>query len=132
MTKEEYEDLIIQDDVFSEELLDNLINIVNNERVAKALVLVRPHMPFDRMANNGNIRETQVPAPKLKEFPISQPEEGMSKQKYYKLNLAKQEADILLSVIKMAQLTNNKKTTYPPDILRSLSQKWQKYCDSFG
>ncbi len=132
MTKKKYEDLIIQDNVFSEELLDNLINIVNKEKVVKALVLVRPHITFDRTANNKNVSKTHATAPKLKQFPISQPEAGMSEQKYYRLNLTKQEADILLHVIQMAQPTNNKKTTYQPDMLLFLEKKCQKYCDSFG
>ena len=111
MTRNEYEDLIFQDDVFSEELLANLADIVRNEGVVKTLVLVS----------------------KLKQTPIPQQflEVGMSVQQYYRLGLSKQEADSFLYVIHMAQQTNNKKTTYKLGRLLFLAQKWQKYCDSF-
>jgi len=111
MTRKEYEDLISQPDVIAEDLLDNLVEIILNERV------IIPRISI---------------VPKLKQTPIPQ-EVGMS-VRYYKLGLSKHDADLLLDVIHDAQRTNDKKTAYKPERLLFLVQKWQRYCDcgSFG
>lgn len=129
MPQKEYEDLIIQDNVFSEELMDNLTEIVKIERVVKTLGLVYPRITYDRTANSNKVVKTPVPVSKLKQTPIPQPA-GVSVQQYYKFGLSKQEADSLLYVIRQAM--NNRRTPYKPDKLQVLEQKWQRYCDSFG